>query len=59
MSGMNTKVREKIMSKCQGCGVEIPTKELSGLGTCPKCVRAWINDYKAYHDRRYGKRVKA
>lgn len=47
------------MSKCQECGVEILTKELSGLGTCPKCVRAWINDYKSFHDRRYGKRRKA
>jgi predicted Zn-ribbon and HTH transcriptional regulator len=47
------------MSHCQGCGIEIPTRELSGLGTCPKCVREWIKDYKSYHDRRYGKRRKA
>lgn len=50
--------QEKTMSKCQDCGIEIPTEQLSGLGTCPKCVRVWINDYKALHDRRYGKRVK-
>lgn len=46
------------MSKCQDCGIEIPTEQLSGLGTCPKCVRIEINKYRALHDRRYGKRVK-
>lgn len=46
------------MSNCQNCGVEISQRELSGLGTCPKCVREWINDYKSYHDKRYGKRRK-
>ena len=52
------KEEEEGMSNCQECRIEIPTEHLSGLGTCPKCVRAWINDYKALHDRRYGKRRK-
>lgn len=46
------------MSKCEKCGIDIPTKELSGLNTCPKCVSEWIKEYKGYHDRRYGKRAK-
>lgn len=50
--------QENEMSKCQDCGIEIPTEQLSGLGTCPKCVRIEINKYRALHDRRYGKRVK-
>ena len=47
------------MSNCKDCNVEIPTEQLSGLGTCPKCVTLWIKEYKSYHDRRYGKRVRA
>ena len=46
------------MSKCEKCGIDIPTKQLSSLNTCPKCVKNWIKEYKSYHDRRYGKRVK-
>jgi len=44
------------MSKCAKCGVEIPTEQLSGLDTCPKCVREWVKEYRGYHDRRFGKR---
>jgi predicted Zn-ribbon and HTH transcriptional regulator len=46
------------MSKCADCGIEIPTEQLSGLNTCPKCVGKWVREYCALHDRRYGKRVK-
>ena len=46
------------MSNCKDCNIEIPTEQLSGLGTCPKCVTLWIKEYKGYHDRRYGKRVR-
>jgi hypothetical protein len=44
------------MSKCEKCGIDIPKDQLSGLNTCP---REWIKEYKGYHDRRYGKRVRA
>jgi hypothetical protein len=44
------------VSKCEKCDISIPTEQLSGLNTCPKCVTAWIKEYKSYHDRRYGKR---
>jgi hypothetical protein len=46
------------MSKCEQCNIDIPKEQLSGLGTCPKCVGEWIKEYKSLHDRRYGKRVK-
>jgi predicted Zn-ribbon and HTH transcriptional regulator len=46
------------MSKCADCGIEIPTEQLSGLNTCPNCVGKWVREYRALHDRRYGKRVK-
>ena len=46
------------MSNCADCGIEIPTAQLSGLGTCPTCVGKWVKSYRALHDRRYGKRVK-
>jgi hypothetical protein len=46
------------MSKCEQCNIDIPKEQLSGLGTCPKCVGEWIKGYKSMHDRRYGKRVK-
>ena len=41
---------------CKNCNIEIPKEQLSGLGTCPKCVGVWIKEYKSYHDKRYGKR---
>ena len=44
------------MSKCEKCGIDIPKDQLSGLNTCPNCVREWIKEYKGYHDKRYGKR---
>jgi predicted Zn-ribbon and HTH transcriptional regulator len=47
-----------MMSKCEKCGIDIPKEQLSGLNTCPKCVQNWIKEYKGYHDKRYGKRVK-
>ena len=50
--------RERAMSKCADCSIEIPTEQLSGLGTCPNCVGKWVKSYRALHDRRYGKRRK-
>jgi len=47
------------MSACANCGIPILTNELSGLGTCPACVKEWVKGYLALHDRRYGKRVKS
>jgi predicted RNA-binding Zn-ribbon protein involved in translation (DUF1610 family) len=47
------------MSACASCGIPIPTNELSGLGTCPACVKEWVKGYRSLHDRRYGKRVKS
>jgi predicted Zn-ribbon and HTH transcriptional regulator len=54
----STGLRVQDMSECEKCGIAIPREQLSGLNTCPKCVTAWIKEYKSYHDRRYGKRVK-
>jgi DNA-directed RNA polymerase subunit RPC12/RpoP len=47
------------VSKCADCGIDIPTLQLSGLGTCPACVKLWVKSYRGLHDKRYGKRVKA
>lgn len=44
--------------ECQDCHKLMPEAELSGLGTCPDCVKNWIKEYKSYHDKRYGKREK-
>lgn len=44
--------------ECRDCHKLMPEAELSGLGTCPDCVKNWIKEYKSYHDKRYGKRAK-
>jgi len=43
---MNRKELKAKKGKCTNCG---KLAYLSGLGTCPDCVKEWIKDYKSYH----------
>jgi hypothetical protein len=38
------------MNECQKCHT-IGQWNLSGLDTCPACVRDWVSEYKSHHRR--------